>query len=293
MNKKVKFELLKVGFCNHLECIAMRAGRVELVEFPALCGLIEHPEKGFMLYDTGYSDHFEKAAEGFPECLYKYATPIQLPFEEKLEIQLHRRGIQRRDISYILISHFHADHIAGLKDFPEAKFISAESEYRSLQKMNSFERLFRAVLSDLIPQDFERRAEFMETKKTFDLPKNLSPFTAGFDLFEDESVIGINLPGHTESQMGILFRDQEEKLNFLVGDAVWGMDALLQDKKPSDLARNVFYNQEQYDQTFDSLRKLFFTPESPRLIPSHCDKTWKQIQKEISDRKQSLASASL
>lgn len=93
--------------------------------------------------------------------------------------------------------------------------------------------------------------------------------------------------------MGILFRDQEEKLNFLVGDAVWGMDALLQDKKPSDLARNVFYNQEQYDQTFDSLRKLFFTPESPRLIPSHCNRTWKQIQKEISDRKQSLASASL
>ena len=75
----VTVHLLRVGTCRHLECMAARGGRWTPVEFPALCGLIRHPEYGWLLYDTGYAGHFFSATNTWPERLYRVALPVALP----------------------------------------------------------------------------------------------------------------------------------------------------------------------------------------------------------------------
>ncbi len=270
----LKFDLLKVGHCHHLECIASGGGRLQSVRFPALCGLIHHPQHGYILFDTGYGDHFHTATRRFPERLYSMVTPMALPGEETLLQQLNDRGVSSDQIAWIIISHFHGDHIAGLKDFKNAHFIASGKEYASIKKSGRFSRLRKGFLLDLIPDDFETRVRFSEEIKEVSLEPSLAPFLSGLDLFGDGTILGIPLPGHTEGQLGILFSEERGQLLFLVGDACWGIPALEKNRKPTILARQIFASAKDYGKTFERLRELHKKEVGPKIIPSHCDVTW-------------------
>ena len=272
---RVKFDLLKVGHCQHPECMALRGGGRRAIDFPALVGLIEHPRRGLMLYDTGYSRHFHEATRRFPECLYRMITPVTLPPEEELLAQLESRGIRASDIETIFISHFHADHVAGLRDFPQARFISTRAERELCEKKGRVGRLHRAYLRELLPADMEQRLRHAETMPRVPLPATWRPFEAAHDLLGDGSMLGVDLPGHTASQLGVAFHAEE--LVFLVGDACWKIEGLVRDKKPSRLAYVLFDNGAEYDATFARLRALHLSAAAPRIIPSHCVTTWREL----------------
>ena len=271
---RVKFDLLKVGHCQHPECIALRGGGLRAVDFPALVGLIEHPQRGLILYDTGYSRHFREATRRFPECLYRIITPVTLPPGEELLAQLESRDIRASDIGTILISHFHADHVAGLRDFPRARFIATRAERAQCETKGRMGRLRRAYLRALIPDDVEERLQYAENIPQVRLPPAWSPFESANDLFGDGSMLGINLPGHTASQLGVAFHAEEPV--FLIGDACWKIEGLIRDKKPSRLAYALFDNGATYDATFAKLRALHLSAEAPHIVPSHCITTWRE-----------------
>jgi len=254
----------------------MRGGSWRGIEFPALVGLIEHPQRGLMLYDTGYSSHFETATRSFPECLYRVVTPVSLPPEEELLQQLEARGIRPTDIETIFISHFHADHVAGLRDFPQARFIATQSERRVCENKGRIGRLRRAFLSELLPSDFDTRLTPVESLPVISLPTDWHPFTMACDLLGDSSILGLDLPGHTASQLGLGFRTTPDEMIFLVGDACWKIEALAQNRPPSRLAYQLFHNGKTYDETFVRLQSLHGSSQAPQIIPSHCSTTWKQ-----------------
>lgn len=264
----VKFDLLKVGHCKHPECAVLRGGARRAIDFPALVGLIEHPQYGLMLYDTGYSEHFNQATRRFPECLYRWITPVTLPPEEELLIQLESRGIRAADIETIFISHFHADHVAGLRDFPKARFIATNAEQTLCKRKSRLGRLRRAYLSELLPEDLEQRLQYAEKMPQVPLPATWSPFDNAYDLLGDASILGIDLPGHTTSQLGVAF--QAEEPIFLIGDACWKIEGLHKNIKPSLLAYLLFDNTSAYDATFAKLRALYLSTNAPQIIPSHC-----------------------
>lgn len=58
MPVRVSLELLRVGHCRHCERMVRADGHWHAVEFPALSVLIRHPQRGALLYDTGYAAHF-------------------------------------------------------------------------------------------------------------------------------------------------------------------------------------------------------------------------------------------
>lgn len=269
---RVKFDLLKVGHCQHPECAALRGGGRRAIDFPALVGLIEHPQRGLMLYDTGYSQHFHKATKRFPECLYRMLTPVTLPPEEELLAQLESRGIRASDIETIFISHFHADHVAGLRDFPQAEFIATRAERTLCERKGRLGRLRRAYLRELMPEDLDERIQYAETMPRLPLPVAWSPFENAHDLLGDASMMGIDLLGHSASQLGVAFHAEEPV--FLIGDACWKIEGLIGDKKPSHPAYAFFDNTAAYDATFDRLRALYLSAGAPLIIPSHCITTW-------------------
>lgn len=271
---RVKFDLLKVGHCQHPECAALRVGGRRAIDFPALVGLVEHPQRGLMLYDTGYSPHFHEATRRFPECLYRMLTPVTLPPEEELLAQLESRGIRASDIERIFISHFHADHVAGLRDFPQAIFIATRAERTLCERKGRVGRLRRAYLRELLPEDLEQRLQYADTMPQVPLSAAWSPFEAAHDLLGDASILGIDLPGHAASQLGVAFHAEEPVL--LIGDACWKIEGLVRDKKPSRLAYVLFDNSEAYNATFAKLRALHLSARAPLIIPSHCITTWRE-----------------
>lgn len=275
--KSVKFDLLKVGHCQHPECIALRGGGRRAVDFPALVGLIEHPRLGLVLYDTGYSSHFDRETRRFPECLYRMVTPVTLPKEEQLLVQLESRGIRPVDIQTIIISHFHADHVAGLKDFPKARFIATQDEHEKYRTMSHVGQVRRAYLSGLLPDDLEDRLVSVNSMLRIALPSHYHPFDQGYDLGGDASLLGVNLPGHVASQLGLAFEAQDMGPVFLVADSCWKIQGLQDNRKPSRLAYVLFDDRQAYNQTFDCLCTLYKSTHSPRIIPSHCMTTWKQV----------------
>lgn len=272
---RLQFKLLKVGHCSHPECIAQRGGRWVSMLFPALCGLLRHPQRGWMLFDTGYSSHFLNATAPFPERLYRWTTPFSLPPEEMLTAQLQRLGIAPGDIAQVLISHLHGDHIAGLRDFPAARFITMRGELAAMDQRSRFGNLSHGTLPALLPPDFRQRMAYAEDAAQVSLPAELRPFQHGFDLFGDGSVLAVHLPGHSRGQLGIVFRQEDDRLTFMSADACWSMAALREDRGPTWLARRIFDRNDQYQHTFQRLRQMQAGSGAPWLIPSHCADTWK------------------
>ena len=277
---RLTFHLLRVGHCKHPECVAMRGGSWRSVEFPALCGLMLHPVRGWMLFDTGYSDHFLQATDRLPEKIYRWVTPYTLPPGQTLYAQLEALGIRPADIACVLISHLHGDHIAGLKDFPRARFIALRAEYDSMRARSRIGGLMHAFLPALLPADFTDRVDFADDLPALRLQSELAPFDSGFDLFGDRSVIAIPLPGHSRGQMGIAFRGQDDRLIFMVADACWTRKALADGQGPTWLASRIFDSGAAYARTFSDLRQLAARAQGPMLVPSHCETSWKALRNE-------------
>ncbi|MBK9615143.1 MAG: MBL fold metallo-hydrolase [Uliginosibacterium sp.] len=275
----VSLHLLRVGACRHLECMAARGGSWSPVEFPALCGLIRHSEHGWLLYDTGYADHFFAATDSWPERLYRSALPVTLAQEGALKTQLACLGIGQNDIGTVIVSHYHGDHIAGLKDFPNARFIALRADTQHVTALAG--RRWRATLGGylptLLPGDFLKRVTAADDCPTRDLPTWLAPFEKGFDLFGDGSLLGVPLPGHSHGQLGLFIADADGRPAFLIADACWSLPALREGRMPSPLALLVNAERGRFVETFTGLRGIAQRECAVALLPSHCSIAWQEF----------------
>lgn len=278
----VNLHYLRVGQCQHLECVAARGGRMKLIEFPSFCGLIRHPDAGWVLFDTGYADHFFQATEKFPEKLYRLALPIKLQDEEKLLAQLQCLGINPDDIRWIIVSHYHGDHIAGLRDFPKAKFVASKKDTEDLQSMmkKSWRATLQGKLPQLLPEYYFQRLTFVEDLPQYPLPDWMLPFTQAFDLLGDGSLLLVPLPGHSHGQTGLLMPDVNGQAVFLTADACWSLPACREGRLPSLLAGLATANQQAYKQTFFNLQQLVNREKSLICLPSHCIPSWKYFNEQ-------------
>lgn len=203
MSIKVKF--FQAGYCTHPEAVVIRNGRWKTANFPSIFALISHPKFGAILFDTGYSDRFFQETRSFPFSLYPLITPVYLQSEDSAVHQLTKYGVSPETVRYIIISHFHPDHIGGLQDFPNAQFICFRSAYEAVKSLRNTAALKAGFLPGLLPPDFEQRVLFVEDKTTISLPSEYGSFNTGFDLFGDGSLAGVELPGHADRSTWIVF----------------------------------------------------------------------------------------
>jgi glyoxylase-like metal-dependent hydrolase (beta-lactamase superfamily II) len=268
--RRLSVRLLKVGSCRHLECIALQGGRFHPITFPALAALILHPDSGATLFDTGYADHFLAATAAFPQRLYRWTTPISLPAHEQLARQLEREGCSLRDVRACIVSHFHADHVAGLKDLPNAAIIAMRTGFHDMRRGGSWGQLLRGALPHLLPADIEGRMRFAEDLPAVPLPKPWDGLGHGHDLLGDGSLVGVPLPGHSVGHMGVLFRDEQDRSVLLAADAAWSSIALHEKRMPSWLVRPLFDSWSAYRGTLATLHDVVTRHTELVVLPSHC-----------------------
>ena len=273
LTTRVELHLLQVGRCRHLERVTLRGGRWTAIDFPALAALLIHPTAGPILYDTGYAERFQSATEPFPERLYRWMTPVHLPDEERLGAQLGRLGIALGDVRKVLISHFHADHVAGLRDLPEAGFLALRRDLQACLGRSRWQALRRGCLPALLPPDFPQRLALVDERPVVDLGPAWAPFSMAYDLLGDRSLLGIPLPGHSPAQLGVLLRTTEDRTVLLAADSCWSARAWREGRLPSIVARPIFADWEAYRRTLTGLREVADRQPDLAIVPSHCAET--------------------
>ncbi|MBC8141456.1 MAG: MBL fold metallo-hydrolase, partial [Armatimonadetes bacterium] len=190
--------MLETGYCRVDGRVAYGEKERGKVNCYATCALLHHTEKGWLLFDTGYAPRVVEATHDFPYSLYAMATPLHIRPERAAVNQLPRLGLSPADIQTIVVSHFHADHIGGLLDFPEAVLVCSRDAYAAVAGLTGLAAVRRAFLPALMPPDFVERAVWTETlSATTGKPEHR-------DLFGDGSCVLVPLPGHAAGQIGLL-----------------------------------------------------------------------------------------
>lgn len=266
---KVDIEFLYTGYCINIEKAVLKTGRWKIVRFPSLSVLIHHPIHGKILFDTGYSKHVFNETKCSPLTLYKILTPITFREEDSAAYQLRQRGIQPEAINFVIISHFHADHIGGLRDFPNARFLYPSTAYDAVKDLRGFSALHAAFIPGLIPKDFIERSEIIDNFPKIKLPYN--EFQEGRDLFGDGTMVAIELPGHARGQIGLLLNTNTDGMTFLVADASWTSAAIRNNTPPNWLGKLVLADYSAFLKTLELLHQFHKEYPEVKIVPTHCE----------------------
>lgn len=240
------------GYCTHPACMALRGAGLRICRFPARAWLIRTRQRQW-IWDTGYASHFHTQTRRGLISLYRRVTPVHFDEEEALVRQLRADGVTPGELDGILLSHFHGDHIAGLRDFPGVPIYCSGTGWTATRPLRGWAALRQAYVPGLIPEDFETRMRAVEQLPAVRLPAALQPFEQGWTLpgAEDEIFI-VALPGHAAGHLGA-FVQTSGGWTLLASDAAWAPASYRDGTPPSRLAHLVLHDVPAY---YDTLRRL-------------------------------------
>lgn len=274
----VTLKLLEGGYCTHKEKMVIKGGRNETVKFPSMFAVINHPKEGIILFDTGYTKEFYKETSKFPFSIYAKMTPVYVNEEDTAVSKLKKMGINPEDVKYIIISHFHADHIAALKDFPNCKYIYLKNGYDLVKNLKGFGALKQGYLKGLLPDDFESRSIVIDSDKNDYIVKTIDPFTKTFDYFGDGSILFIPLEGHYRGHLGALINGEKEKY-FLIADSCWLSKSFKENIPPHTMANIIMDNSKDYKITLERIHQFHKKNPEVNILPSHCGEVYDKYVK--------------
>ena len=177
----VAWKVRNAGHCWAQAHHVMKGVPRKKIQFFATWVEIQHPREGTILFDTGYTSRFYDLTKGFPNSIYARMTAVEILQAEEAKSQ-----IEPTDVKHVLLSHLHADHVGGLRDFPEAQCWTSEGLPSRICVFAQMERLFQGVA-----------ARFDALLIGQPKPSHLNPCSpvehpqlgTGWDLFEDGSIV--------------------------------------------------------------------------------------------------------
>jgi glyoxylase-like metal-dependent hydrolase (beta-lactamase superfamily II) len=208
-----------------IEVTFLRCGSVVLPEFLAVRGafsaaphrishsavLIRHP-KGTFLYDSGLCSDIEFFLLG--QSWFFFQTRGKFRMEQPIRDHLQRLNMRPKDLAFVLLSHLHWDHVAGIPDLHGVPLCINELEFDAANQglLDRDNRLVRHLLSDNPLTLFNLTGPAYEG------------FRSSYDLFGDGSIVIVPLPGHTAGHVGMFINRAHGSRLFLIGDAAWSAD---------------------------------------------------------------------
>ncbi len=198
--------------CNLLKASEIALPKSKRIWLPVSAYFIEHP-KGKILVDCGWDREispngiYERNAQikslGSP-ILYLVNQGI-LPKGEAINEQLYSIGVSPQDIDYVLLTHLDCDHANGLKQVSEAKNIFVSNDELEFAKKHSFIRYQKKWWANVNLTGFDWNGIEGIAKKSY-------------DLFGDESVTLINIPGHSKGLFAVKIKNECNKYVLLFSD---------------------------------------------------------------------------
>lgn len=250
----VHVRAFRVGHCTHPACMVLKGAGLRSLCFPSRAYLI-HTRVGWVLWDTGYASHFHDATAHGVYRLYPWVTPVTFEPKDALVAQLRAHGLAPRDIHTLVLSHFHADHVAGLRDFPQARLVCSAEGWNAVRGLRGLGAVRRGFVPGLLPPDIEARLHFVEACPNVPLPAALHPFTQARDVLGTGDLLVVDLPGHAPGHLGA-FVAADTGWVLLASDAAWMPEGYQQLRGPSELTFAVQHHRSAYYQTLRQLNTL-------------------------------------
>lgn len=211
-----RWEAKRKGLVNLRHPAAKEAGlENETIPIVLHVGVIRHPDAGDFIVDTGIDTALaHRERDGAVRGLARSVTKTMEPLEPLAGIVARNE----LEVSGVLLTHSHFDHVMGLPDLaPEIPIYVGPGELRDRRKLNG---LLRPTYGRL----FEGRDPVREIDPSTMIA--LDPFPAVIDLLGDGSIWGILCEGHTKGSMAWLVNATEGPALF-VGDTShtrWGWE---------------------------------------------------------------------
>jgi glyoxylase-like metal-dependent hydrolase (beta-lactamase superfamily II) len=222
--------------------------------FPSRAYLIE-TKNGLHLWDTGYASRFYDAVSKGVNRLYGWVTPVFFDESSSLVSQLAAAGVQAKDIQSVFMSHFHADHLAGLKDFPSASLHCCAWGWAAHRPLSGIAGLRKAYLRELMPDDTMERIAPLQAWRPQALPEELHPFKRGIDPLGTGEMFVVELPGHAKGHLGA-FVLEDSGWTLLASDSAWAPEGYRELRGPSELSFLIQESRRDYYETLQKLHQL-------------------------------------
>jgi N-acyl homoserine lactone hydrolase len=172
---------------------------------PIHCWAIEH-DGVLRLVDTG-----ETAAARDVPFARMHVTP-----EQELPAAMAAAGLALEDVSEVVLTHAHGDHIDGLVHVTGRVLIN-ETELRYLH--SAAPRVMRRVLRQPLPAGF--------APEPFGLDGGpFGAFARSRALSDDGRIVAVDTPGHTPGHISVICVDDSGRHVMLAGDATDSLEQL-------------------------------------------------------------------
>jgi len=220
------------GSVRHLERLVRADGAARLRTLPVRFGIIEH-EGGPIVVDTGYHPTLASRLRGVAR-LYPRVVPYRCDPHEAVGARLLDLGYRADQVQLVILTHLHADHVAGLVDLPDAPLCMSRRAWSALQDGSRLDLARQGYFRELLPDALARRTTLVEPPAPVD---DLDD--SALDLLGDGSIGLVSLPGHAPGQIGVSVRGPQHQRALLVGDATFSRGALDLEQPTSLLFRSV------------------------------------------------------
>lgn len=171
------------------------------IEFSSTCWLIKHGSQ-WVLWDTGVPQSTLNDPKGW-STLPKL---IVYHLDKTITGQLGELGLKISDITYVVLSHTHGDHIGNVGLFPSSTIVMQRAEHSwiySPDGTNSNVNQLKAL-----------------ARKLMGKPKDLQLIDGDTDLLGDGSITLVSTPGHSPGSQSLLVHLKNSGFIILSGDVV-------------------------------------------------------------------------
>lgn len=227
--------IYNTGYCLNNIKNTLPHQKSKKIKFNAKIVYIKNSKMKNVLIDTGYSNYIYKL-KSMKIKIHNLITPIKLYEFDFLNL----------NPDFIILSHFHIDHIAGLLNYKDIPIICSKEGYYNCLNAKGINKLKTGFIKELLPKDFDKRVLFIE-----DFKKGKSFFDFN-EVYEYKEFKFINLKGHSKGQYGVLYNDL-----FYVADAYWHRDNLSYNIMPNKLTKIIHYDFKEYEITLKKLHNIY------------------------------------
>jgi glyoxylase-like metal-dependent hydrolase (beta-lactamase superfamily II) len=214
--------------------------------------IVTHPKAAFIVDPAVCVDAEHRAIAQLPAVLRAAVRP---PSDTIPTIRALSRLPETPRLDFALPTHAHWDHVSGLLDFPDLPVHLHRIEHEWVAS------------GPVAPVGGVRDSLRDRQIVHYDLdgPPILT-FTKSHDLFGDNSVLMVDLAGHTPGSVGVLAHTNRGWI-LIAGDAAWHELQIEKVRQKSSYPGGLA--DEDRDQSFRTLHRLHVARHAVTIVPTH------------------------
>lgn len=231
--------------------------------YPVPVFLVEHPSRGPLLIDVGYDPSVsDDPAQTLGVFFGKFAMKHRVRGDVLGEVR--SRGIDPAQVSTVLMTHLHLDHVSASGQWPNAEFAVDRVELATGLGWRGPGPYIRRHLETI---DRWRELDFNGPEA-----EPFETFARTIDFFGDGSVRLISSPGHAPGHQSVLLQ-LGDRFALILGDAMMSTVEL---REP--VIDGLMLDQDSYIRSGEEARAFMRAHPDTLAIPSHDAELWPTLE---------------